>query len=84
MMAEAPRRIAEKAAGDDRLQIGDITIHRLANIDRIPWPIEAMFNDADGPVFARLVKSGGGFRAVAHDSAERSTRIQTRRIPDRK
>jgi hypothetical protein len=49
MMAEAPRRTAERAAGDDRLQIGDITIHRLADIDRIPWPIEAMFsNDADG------------------------------------
>jgi hypothetical protein len=49
MMAEAPRRIPEKATGDDRLQIGDITIHRLADIDRIPWPIDAMFsNDADG------------------------------------
>jgi len=49
MMAEALRRTAEKAAGDDGLQIGDITIHRLADIDRIPWPIEAMFsNDADG------------------------------------
>jgi hypothetical protein len=49
MMAEALRRTAEKAAGDDGLQIGDITIHRLADIDRIPWPIDAMFsNDADG------------------------------------
>ena len=49
MMAEAPRRTADTAASDDRLQIGDITIHRLADIDRIPWPIEAMFsNDANG------------------------------------
>jgi glyoxylase-like metal-dependent hydrolase (beta-lactamase superfamily II) len=53
MMAEVLRRTADIATGDTRLQIGDITVHRLADADRIPWPIEAMFgNDADG-----LIKS---------------------------
>lgn len=48
MIAEAPRRTADIAAVGNRLQIGDITVHRIADIDRIAWPIEAMFGtDAD-------------------------------------
>jgi glyoxylase-like metal-dependent hydrolase (beta-lactamase superfamily II) len=46
-MTAGPRAGDVSVAGD-RLQIGHVTVHRVADIDRIAWPIAAMFgNDAD-------------------------------------
>src|SRR5687767_6219975 len=56
MIAEGPRRTADSITGADVLRIGDIKIHRLPDIDRIPWPPQAMFGtDAD-----ELIRVAGG------------------------
>ena len=56
MIAEGPRRTADSITGADVLRIGGIGIHRLPDIDRAPWPPQAMFgSDAD-----ELIMVAGG------------------------
>src|SRR5829696_2936643 len=48
MTTDVARSVEDISVAGDRLQIGKVTVHRVADLDRIAWPIEAMFgNDAN-------------------------------------
>jgi glyoxylase-like metal-dependent hydrolase (beta-lactamase superfamily II) len=55
MSAQATRKRDERVRDPEALRLGDIKIHRLPDVDRIPWPVQAMFgSDAD-----ELIKIAG-------------------------
>src|SRR5262245_54657153 len=64
----AVRRAGDGTVAGDRLQIGDVTVCRVADIDRIAWPVEAMFGrGADGLIAsARNLLPTGAIDAAAN------------------